>query len=44
MRIKNEEIISDDVEVANTLNKYFLTVVKKLEIPEKFVTVSTKLI
>ena len=44
MRIKNEEIISDDVEVANTLNKYFLNVVKKLEIPEKFVTVSTKLI
>ena len=36
--LKNEEIISDDVEVANTLNNYFLNAVKNLKIPEKFVT------
>ena len=36
--VKNEEIISDDVEVANTLNNYFLNVIKNLKIPEKFVT------
>ena len=36
--VKNEEIISDDVEVANTLNNYFSNVVKNLKIPEKFVT------
>ena len=35
--VKNEEIISDDVEVANTLNNYFLNVVKNLKIPEKLV-------
>ena len=35
---KNEEIISDDVEVANTLNNYFSNVVKNLKIPEKVVT------
>ena len=34
--IKNDEIISDDLEVANTLNKYFSNVVKNLKIPEKF--------
>ena len=28
----------DNVEVANTLNNYFSNVVKKLKIPEKFVT------
>ena len=33
--IKNDEIISDDLEVANTL-KYFSSVVKNLKIPEKF--------
>ena len=26
--VKNEEVISDDVEVANTLNNYFANVVK----------------
>ena len=36
--VKNEEVISDDVEVANTLNNYFSNVVKNLKIPEKFVT------
>ena len=36
--VKNEEIKSDDVEVSNTLNNYFLNVVKNLKIPEKFVT------
>ena len=36
--VKSEEIISDDVEVANTLNNYFLNVIKNLKIPEKFVT------
>ena len=36
--VKNEEIISNDVEVANTLNNYFLNVVKNLKILEKFVT------
>ena len=36
--VKNEEIISDDVEVANTLNNYFSNAVKNLKIPEKFVT------
>ena len=36
--IKNEEIISDDVEVLKTLNNYFSNVVKNLKIPEKFVT------
>ena len=34
--IKNDETISDDLEVANTLNKYFSNVVKNLKIPEKF--------
>ena len=34
--IKNDEIISDDLEVANTLNKFFSDVVKNLKIPEKF--------
>ena len=36
--VKNEEIISDGVEVANPLNNYFSNVVKNLKIPEKFVT------
>ena len=36
--VKNEEIISNDVEVANTLNNYFSNVVKNLKTPEKFVT------
>ena len=36
--VKNEEIVSDDVEVENTLNNYFSNVVKNLKIPEKFVT------
>ena len=36
--VKNEEIISDDVGVANTLNNYFSNVVKNLKTPEKFVT------
>ena len=36
--VKNEEIISDDVEVANTLNNYFSNVVENLKIPEKFIT------
>ena len=36
--VKNEEIICDDVEVANTLNNYFLNFVKNLKIPENFVT------
>ena len=34
--IKNDEIISDDLEVANTLNKFFSNVVKNLKIPENF--------
>ena len=34
--IKNDEIISDDLEIANTLNKFFSNVVKNLKIPEKF--------
>ena len=36
--VKNEEIISDDVEVANTLSNYFLNVVKSLKIPKTFAT------
>ena len=36
--VKNEEIISDDVGVANTLNNYFSNVVKNLKTPEKLVT------
>ena len=36
--VKNEEVISDDVKVANTFNNYFANVVKNLKIPEKFVT------
>ena len=36
--VKNEEVISDNVEVANTLNNYFWNVIKNLKIPEKFVT------
>ena len=36
--VKNERIIFDDVEVANTLNNYFSNVVKNLKIPEIFVT------
>ena len=34
--IKNDGIISDDLEVANTFNKFFSNVVKNLKIPEKF--------
>ena len=34
---ENDEIISDDVEVANTLNKFFSNIVKNLKIPERFV-------
>ena len=33
---KNEEIISDDVDVANTPNTFFLEIVKNLKFPEKF--------
>ena len=36
--VKNVEIISDDVEVANTLNIYFLNAVKSLKIPKKILT------
>ena len=36
--VKNEEIISDDVEIANTLNNYFSNIVKKFKIAEKFAT------
>ena len=32
--VKNQEIISDDVKVANTLNNYFLNVVQNLKIPK----------
>ena len=35
---KNEEIISDDVEVENTLNSYFSNVAKNFKIPEIIVT------
>ena len=31
--VKNEEVISDDAEVANTLNNYFSNIVKNLKIP-----------
>ena len=34
---ENDEIISDDVEVANTLDKFFSNIVKNLKIPERFV-------
>ena len=34
--LKNEEIIYDEVEVANTLNTFFANTVKNLKIPEKF--------
>ena len=37
--VKNEEIISDDMEVANTFNNYSSNV-KNLKIPRKFVTYS----
>ena len=33
--LKNKEIISDQVEVANTLNTFFSNTVKNLKIPEK---------
>ena len=36
--VKNEKIISDDVEVENILNNYFSIVVKNLKIPKKFMT------
>ena len=36
--ITNKEIISDAVEVANTLNNYFSNVVKNLKIPKNFLT------
>ena len=39
--VKNEEIISDDVEVANTLNNYFSNFAKNLKIPEKFMTATS---
>ena len=35
---KNEEIISEDVEVENTLNSYFSNVAKNFKIPEIIVT------
>ena len=38
--VKNEEIISDDVEVANNLNNYFFNVAKNLKISEKSLTES----
>ena len=38
--IKNEKIISDDVEVANTLNNYFSNAAKNLKIQKKIVTAS----
>ena len=38
--VKNEETISDDVEVANILNNYFSNVVKNLKIQENVLTVS----
>ena len=38
--VKNEETISDDVEVANILNNYFSNVVKNLKIQENILTVS----
>ena len=34
---ENDEIIWDDVAVANTLNKFFSNIVKNLKIPERFV-------
>ena len=34
--VKNEEVISDDVEFANTLNSFFSNIVIILKIPEKF--------
>ena len=40
--VKNEKVISDDMEVANTLKNYFSNVVKNLNIPEKFVTDSLR--
>ena len=33
--VKNEDVISDDAEVANTLNNYFPNIVKNLKIPKK---------
>ena len=33
--LKNEEIISDEVEVANSLNTFFGDTVKNLKIPKK---------
>ena len=34
--LKNEEIISDEVEVTNTLNTFVSNTIKNFEIPEKF--------
>ena len=34
--LKNEETISDEVEVANTLNTFLMIIVKNLKIPGKF--------
>ena len=36
--IKNEEIISDEAEVANSLNSYLWNVVKNFKIPGRFLT------
>ena len=33
--VKNKDIISDEVEVANSLNTFFLNAVKNFNIPEK---------
>ena len=33
--VKNKEIISNEVEVANSLNTFFLNAVKNFNIPEK---------
>ena len=33
--VKNEEVISDDAEVAKTLNNYFRIIVKNLKIQKK---------
>ena len=35
--VNNERITSDEVEVANTLNDFFSSIIKNLELPEYYV-------
>ena len=39
--VENDRIINDDIEIANTMNKYFVNVTKSLDIPKDISIVNT---